>query len=188
MTRLYLIRHGQTDWNRLGRWQGHVDMPLNWRGLVQARQMAHRLEGVDFSSIYSSNLQRARQTADALAQVSGLQVHLDARLRELHMGEWQGIQVNEARRRFRIAWEQADGQADGFAPPGGESLRQVRERLAAAVGEIGSRHAGQRVAVVTHGFAVAMLQAHFQGVSVNQAWDLIPDNDQWVEIEVESGL
>jgi probable phosphoglycerate mutase len=186
MTRLYLIRHGQTDWNIQGRWQGHADIPLNAHGLMQARQIASALAGEGLGAIYASDLSRARETADALAKTTGLGVHLDERLREIHQGEWQGLSVSEIRERYQDAYERRKNDPAGFAPPGGETVVQLRNRLVEAVAEIRSRHPAQRVALVSHGFAVAVLSTHFMELPLQKAWEMIPDNDEWQILDLAS--
>jgi broad specificity phosphatase PhoE len=179
MTRLVLIRHGQTDWNIEGRWQGHADVPLNANGHEQAARMAAVLVHERIAAIYSSDLTRARQTAQALGEATGLIVHVDKRLREIHQGEWQGLEISEIRSRYRDAYEAGENDPAVFAPPGGETLVQLRDRLVAALQDIYRRHPGQCVAVVSHGFAVAMIRAHFAGMPMQKAWDMIPENEQW---------
>ncbi len=179
MTRLVLIRHGQTDWNIAGRWQGHADIPLNARGHEQAARVAAALASEGITAIYSSDLRRARQTARTLGKATGLNVHVDKRLREIHQGEWQGLEIGEIRARYRDAYERTTNDPAAFAPPGGETLAQLRDRLVAALQAICRRHPGQCVAVVSHGFAVAVIRAHFSGMPLQNAWELIPENEQW---------
>ena len=91
MTEIWIVRHGQTDWNVEGRYQGQADRPLNAVGLAQAQQAAEQLRGRDFAAIYSSDLQRARVTAEIIAGQLGLPVQVDRRLREVNQGEWEGL-------------------------------------------------------------------------------------------------
>jgi len=184
MTRLYLVRHGQTDWNLEGRWQGHADVPLNDRGLQQAAQIAEALAGAGLKAIYSSDLQRARQTAQLLAEAAGLEVRVDARLREIHQGEWQGLLVDEIQARYGEIFHQRHRDPAAFAPPGGETAAQVKARLLEAIGEICRRHPDERVAIVSHGFALALLRTHFGNHPMTDVWGLIPENDEWIEIDV----
>ena len=184
MTRIYLVRHGQTDWNVAGRWQGHADVPLNAVGLAQAETVAGQLAGEGLQALYSSDLQRARQTAGALSARTGLPVCLDARLREIHQGEWQGLSVSEIEARYGEAFRRRKLDSYNVAPPGGETVEQVRLRVVQAFEEIIARHSGDRVAVVSHGFALAVAQVHYQNRPIQQAWELIPANDEWRILEV----
>ena len=183
MTQIYLLRHGQTDWNLQGRWQGHADIPLNAVGLEQAVRLAQTLSACGLQAIYASDLQRARQTAEALAQVTGLSVVVDARLREVNQGEWQGLPMAEIRQRYRRGYQDLKDPTL-FAPPGGESLRQLCDRLLSSIQEIAIHHPDQRVAVVSHGFAVAVLLAHFQELPLMQAWEMIPRNEEWHVLQI----
>jgi len=190
MTRLILIRHGETDWNSEGRWQGQVDVPLNATGWEQAQQMARSLESAHIAAIYSSDLQRARQTAQVLADSTGLLLHLDSRLREIHQGEWQGLLFSEIQARYAQAYQDRQRDPLNFASPGGEAVAQVRERALAATRDIIRQHSDATVAVVLHGFVLAVLIAHLRGQPFDQVWDLIPGNGQWVVTEeiVEASL
>lgn len=184
MTRIYLVRHGQTDWNVEGRWQGHADVPLNPTGLEQAEKVARQLAGEQLQAIYSSDLQRARQTAEALSKHTGLPVRLDARLREIHQGEWQGLLVTEIEARYGEAFRRRRNDPYNVAPPGGETVEQVRLRVVQAFEDIITWHHGEGVAIVSHGFALAVAQVHYQGLPIQQAWELIPDNDEWRVLEL----
>jgi alpha-ribazole phosphatase len=184
MTRLYLVRHGQTDWNVERRWQGHADVPLNEVGLAQAEKVAGELAREGLQAIYCSDLQRARQTARMLAAHTDLPVILDARLREIHQGEWQGLLVSEIEARYGEAFQRRRNDPNNVAPPGGETVEQVRQRVVKAFEDIIARHPRERVAVVSHGFALAVAQVHYQGLPIQQAWELIPDNDEWRVLEV----
>src|SRR5262245_20482819 len=100
MTDFLLARHGETDWNREHRVQGHTDVPLNAAGLGQARVLAERLADVSLEAIYASDLERARATAEAVARSQGLEVQVDPDLREKHFGSWEGLTDVEIAQRF----------------------------------------------------------------------------------------
>ena len=99
MTTLLLVRHGETDWNRDGRWQGGSDTSLNDLGREQACSLAAELDG-DIAAVYSSDLARARETAEIVAETLGLEVQVDARLRERGFGSWEGLTTPEIENRF----------------------------------------------------------------------------------------
>ena len=183
MTRIILIRHGETDWNIEGRWQGQADVALNQTGWRQAQEMAHALEAAGITAIYSSDLLRARQTAQVLADACGLPVHLDSRLREIHQGEWQGMLFSEIQARHAQAYQDQKQNPLGFAPPGGETAVEVRQRIVSAAQDLIRLHPGDTIAVVSHGFALAILIAHLRGEPFDRVWNLIPANGQWVVVE-----
>jgi broad specificity phosphatase PhoE len=184
LTRLFLIRHGETDWNVEGRWQGHADVPLNARGRLQSMRMAQFLANCGLTAIYSSDLVRARQTAEILAAMTGLPLYLDPRLREIDQGEWEGLLVSDIQSRYTTLLQQRRQDPWHVAPPGGETGLQVRARVLAAIEEILKMHPQENVAVVSHGFALSLVIAHYQGYPISRVWDLIPGNCEWVELEI----
>lgn len=183
MTHLYLIRHGQTDWNVEGRYQGQSDVPLNPLGLEQARKMAEALKDAGITAIYSSDLGRAHQTALALGECTGAPVVVDPRLREVNQGEWEGRLVTEIQELYREVWARRRANPLDVPPPGGETVAQVRERVLDAVNEILKRHPDDRVAIVSHGLALAVILGQHRQLPIEQIWNLIPANAQWQAIE-----
>ena len=158
MDRLLIARHGETDWNREGRWQGFSDQPLNPLGRRQARALAGRLQGAGVAALYSSDLARAEETAAAVAAVTGLAVEIDRRLREIDVGAWSGLSREQVRARdpeAYAAWER--GELERY--PDGESFTQLRRRTAEAFTEIGARHPDEVVAVVCHGGSIRTITA-----------------------------
>jgi len=155
-TTLYLIRHGETDANVAGVWQGSTDSPLNDRGQAQARALAQRIarEHLPIGVIYSSPLRRARQTAEMVAQALGdVPIILDPGLAEYHLGEWEGLTYEQLKDEKRL-WARMAEDPD-FTPPGGESPKQFALRLLYSFQTITQKHAGETVAVVGHGGALA---------------------------------
>ncbi len=157
---LYLARHGETDWNVAGRWQGHTDVPLNARGRAQAREMAERLRALRIGGVATSDLTRARETAEIVATELGVEVpHVDPALRERRFGCFEGLTRDEVAARHPEAW--ARYLADpGPAPPGGESRDELLGRLLPAVAQVVAQLQGP-VLVVMHGGSMrALLAAH----------------------------
>lgn len=179
MTTLYLVRHGRTDWNDAGRYQGQADPPLNAEGRRQARALAQALRHVPFDAIYSSDLARARETAQALAEVTGLRVQLDPRLREIHQGEWEGLLARDIQARYPALWEQWHKAPLTVRLPGGETLQELEARFTAALEDISAVHPGGTVAVFLHKTAIALLRCRLRGLSPNRFWEVIPDNAAW---------
>ena len=158
MRRLLIARHGETDWNREGRWQGFSDQPLNSLGRRQARALAERLRTAGTAALYSSDLARATETAAAVTAATGLVARLDPRLREIDVGAWSGLSREQVRARDPEAyaiWER--GELERY--PEGESFTELRRRTAEAFTEIGDRHPGETVAVVCHGGSIRTITA-----------------------------
>ena len=157
MTELWLVRHGQTDWNAVLRYQGQTDIPLNATGLAQARALADRLRGQRFSALYTSDLQRAAQTARILGEALGLDARPHRGLREICFGEWEGFTRDEVHARYADLVAERRSHPLDSRPPGGETNRELAQRIAATADEIARAYPECRVLVVSHGLALAML-------------------------------
>ena len=161
MTTLLLARHGETDWNRDHRWQGHTGPPLNETGRRQAAELAAQIRRID--AVYSSDTQRAHETALILAERHGIDVHTDPRLREVNFGLWEGLTRAEINERFGGGFSRwLNG--DSSVPDGGEADEAMAERVLAAVHEIAERHPGAHVLLVTSGGPIRAVEAHLRGV------------------------
>jgi probable phosphoglycerate mutase len=164
---LLVIRHGETAWNAAHRIQGHLDIPLSPTGIRQAARLAERLADEPLAAIYSSELARAWLTATPLAQRRGLAVSAEPRLRERAFGEFEGLTLDEIAERHTEAfcrWRERD---PAWRMTGGESGRQLIDRVLAAVADIAQRHRGETVALVTHGGVLDVIYRATRGL----AWD-----------------
>ncbi|MFZ9298450.1 MAG: histidine phosphatase family protein [Hylemonella sp.] len=161
MTDVLLIRHGETDWNRQLRFQGQLDVPLNAVGQDQARRLAERLAQENFSHLISSDLQRARQTAEPVGRhprlPQALEPELQRALREQHFGLAEGMRVAEIQRDYPQAWAQWVRFEPDFAFSGGESTRQFHARVMGALHALAQGHPGQTIVLVTHGGVLDMI-------------------------------
>ena len=160
MTRILLARHGETDWNRIGRWQGHADLPLNDAGRGQAVELAEGLAGDGIAAIYTSDLMRASQTARVVADRLGLAVIEDAGLREIDVGSWSGFTRAEVERRFPEGYAR---WLDGEIGHDGETREELTERVVGAVERIAAAHPDDTILVVTHGGAIRALRRYADG-------------------------
>lgn len=149
MTTILLARHGETEWNREGRWQGWADPPLNDTGRAQARALAVQLGDTPFDAVYASDLKRAFETAEIVARPHHAPVVADPGLREIDVGSWSGLTHSEVDVRF------PDGNR-----PDGETRGEHAGRVLAAVERIARRHPGARILLVTHGGTMRALRNH----------------------------
>jgi broad specificity phosphatase PhoE len=167
-TRFLLIRHAESVWNASGRWQGQADPPLSERGRRQAEAVAADLAGIRFDVLISSDLARALETARIIGRVAGVEPQPDRRLRELDVGAWAGLGREEIARRAPERLARFESGDPDVRPGGGETRREIRQRVRRAFADLAARHDGRRVAVVTHlGVIRALLQGREFG---NAEW------------------
>lgn len=182
MVHLVLIRHGQTEWNAIGRWQGQADPPLNDTGRAQACKTALELKGHQVDALVSSDLLRARQTAEIIGETLGLEVELEPRLREVNLGYWQGLYSNEIRARWPEEMRLWLEQPLAIRPPDGESIHELADRVLAAANDIAADYAGQRVGLVTHELPIAIIVTRVDGIPLDQLRAHMPPNAAWREV------
>ncbi len=148
--RVIFIRPGETDWNRQGRWQGWVAIPLNEHGRQQAQRLAKYIRNIGMGALYSSDLRRAVETAEILSEQLGFPPIYDQRLRERNIGIWQGLTLDEMRAWYPHEYAQVLDDPDGYRVPGGESRDDVRARALAAFNDIAAHTAAETVGIISH--------------------------------------
>lgn len=175
-TRIIAIRHGETDWNADARIQGQRDVPLNDKGRWQAQRTAQVLADGDepVAAIYSSDLARALDTARSIGLALGMAVGTDRRLRERGFGDFEGRTFTELEQNFPLdtaRWRARDAE---WAPPGGETLVALGERIQAATDELARQHLGGLIVLVAHGGVLDMMYriATRQPVDAPRTWEL----------------
>jgi probable phosphoglycerate mutase len=151
VTRLLVIRHGETAWNREARIQGHIDIPLNETGQWQAQRLGCSLADAGLHALYSSDLRRAHDTAKAVAETTGLPVMLDAGLRERHFGRLEGMTPDEVSAQWPEEARRWREREPSYGPEGGETLEGFNARCVQTLTNLAGRHPGQTIAVVAHG-------------------------------------
>ena len=185
MTELWLVRHGQTDWNTEFRIQGSIDKSLNAIGIEQAHAIAKKLKDTHFDAIYSSPAKRAYQTASAIAQQLGLTIRTDKRLKEISLGLWEGLTWQQVQDRYPEMFAKRKSDPVHFAPEGAETYGDLARRMVQAANEIALSHPGERVLVVSHGMSLATLLSKARGTNLADAYELVPQNATPVVIEWE---
>jgi len=156
-TRIIAIRHGETAWNVDTRIQGHLDVPLNARGLWQAEQLGRALVDEPFAAIYSSDLSRAHQTASQVARHTGAELRVEPALRERSFGSFEGKTFAEIEAVLPEAAQRWRERDPHFVPDGGESLTQLQVRVVGIASGLAARHPGQLIALVSHGGVMDVL-------------------------------
>lgn len=176
MGKLFIVRHGETVWNREGRIQGHTDVGLSERGRRQADLLAQRLKSVPLDAAYASDLCRASDTADAILQGRGVPFYPTPRLREYHKGAFEGLTEAELRARYPAEYPGYIAKDLDYAPEGGESTRGVSARMTAVINEIKERHLGDNVLVVGHGGSLRAAMMALLGMPMDANWRFVFGN------------
>lgn len=170
MTRLILVRHGQTSCNVADIWHGWDDCELTEEGQAQARAVAERLRHEPVAAIYSSDSPRARQTAEAIGRMHRLQPITSQAFRERYAGEYEGRTTAEIVQANPGLWEQRSADYWGWTPPGGETFREVLERCRPGIEDIRTRHPNETVVLVSHMSALRVLICHLTGTPIEQTY------------------
>ena len=185
MLKLYLVRHGETDWNVDGRMQGLSDIALNANGLAQARRLAFRLaEEGGFSAIYSSPLLRAAKTAEIIGERLGVPVLVDERLVEHHIGQLEGLTLDDIKEKFPDVYK---GWREGGARqplPGEEAREKFQTRLRDFITDVRTHHAEGQVIAVTHGGAMSMCLATLLKLDIERRFPFWIDNASLSIVEI----
>lgn len=164
MTELILIRHGETEWNVIGRYQGQADPPLNANGRLQAYALAEKLIDSGLEVLYSSPLKRAAQTAEILAQQLSIPVKFDRRFFEIHQGDWQTRLRSEIEEMYPELFANWETRPWDVTPPGGEHLSMVQKRVDAALQDILHQYPDGCVGLVAHRIPIALIKMKYQGL------------------------
>lgn len=174
--RIYLVRHGITEWNALMKFQGQTDVPLSAEGREQAELLARRLAGDDIHGFYASDLKRAQETARIIAGPHKLGIETVPELRELNFGAWEGMTSKEIREAYasevKLWWE----NPLSTRIPGGETLAEMVERNVRALKNIVEANSNKKVVVVSHGGSIRSIVASVLGMDLNKYWRLRLDN------------
>jgi broad specificity phosphatase PhoE len=189
MTRIVLVRHGETEWNRVERFRGRADVPLNGTGLFQAQATGRRIaDEWRPKAIYSSPLSRAVRTAEAVAWHFNLPIQTHPALVDIDYGEWQGLTPDEAKERWPKmvdAWFNAPHTAQ---IPGGETLDDLRVRAMSAVNEIANRHKSQTIVLVSHTVINRIILLGVLDLGNDRFWRLRQDTCAINTFEVDGGV
>ncbi len=189
MAQIILVRHGQTEWNRIERFRGQADVPLNQTGLAQAEATGQRIaDEWQPTAIYAGPLSRTMRTAEAVGACCHLPVSAEQRLVDINYGEWQGLTPDEVRERWPeelSAWYNAPHLA---RIPNGETLENLRIRAMSAVNDLVARHLDQTIVLVSHTVVNRIILLGVLGLGNDRFWRLRQDTCAINVFEVENGV
>ena len=176
MTKLILVRHGQSIWNKELRYQGQTDVALTSLGNEQAMLLARRLAGQEITAVYASDLSRAFLTAQAIARVHNLPVMPVTDLRELNFGLWEGLTHEEISAKWPELMRKWYTHPDEVDLPGGENFRQLKDRAMRAINELVAKHRDETFVVVSHGGTIRTILCGILNIHLNYVWSIQQDN------------
>lgn len=187
-TRLIFVRHAEAEGNKIRRFHGWTDSAITEKGHLQAQRVAERLKDTPIDVIYSSSLQRTRQTAGYIAAVKGMEIITSEELREINGGDWEDVPWADLEHRWPEEYSTWENDPHKHRMPNGESMEEFQQRLLNEVMYIISQHEGKNICIVTHGTAIRALICHFRACTleemINVSWC---DNTAITIIDYEDG-
>lgn len=182
-TDLFLIRHGETEWNRILKYQGQTDIDLNETGFNQARLLSERLKDREIDRIYTSDLKRAANTAGIVAKPHRLELKKEERLREICFGEWEGMNYEEINKDYPELYKRWRTNPTSVRPPSGETFVEFQKRVTAIMERITDLHKGEKVAVVAHGGTIRVYLAYLLEMPLIENRKLLIHNTSFSHIK-----
>ena len=172
MAKLYLIRHGETDYNSALRFQGQTDILLNRKGIEQAERVAEFFRDIPLQAIYTSSLKRASATAEIIGRVKGIEPQETDALREMSFGIWENMDSKDIQKKFAKEWKDFFASPANIKIPQGESMSDVQKRAYPEVQRILDQYPEGDVAFVAHGGIIRVLICTMLGLDLNRSWHL----------------
>jgi broad specificity phosphatase PhoE len=170
-TTVYLVRHGQTEWNAARKMQGHQDSPLTELGIKQASHLQNAIQHLNFDVVYASPSLRARRTAEILCEQRAGEIIFNDDLREIHLGNWEGQYIADLQQQYAVAYTAFWEQPHLYQPEnGGESFFDLQKRVVPLFTSILDRHAGETVLIVAHGATLKTILAHVEKRPLAHLW------------------
>lgn len=187
MTKLILIRHGQTEWNLAGRYQGQSNVALSPDGIQQAQQLARNFPIDRLDAVYTSDLKRAAVTAAQLAERFQCPLHPETALREMDFGDWEGLTYEQIAARWPEEVQNFFGHPEKLQAPHGETFARLQQRAMKEINEIVARETGKTIAVVAHGAINRTILTAVLHMSLHDLWTLRQDNTAVNILRFEDG-
>ncbi|MCQ9206406.1 MAG: histidine phosphatase family protein [Omnitrophica bacterium] len=185
MTKLILVRHGGTDWERKKRIRGAVDIPLDNEGTIEAQKISGELAKTKIDAIYSSCASCSFSTASEIAKSRNLKVKKIRELKELDLGLWQGLCVTDVKKRYRKQYAAWRNSPTSVQPPKGESAKDAFDRTISALHKIVDRHKDGNVCVVSGSMTLSIMKCYLKNVNIETIWKSLPEQTWWEKLEFE---
>lgn len=176
MTKVILVRHGETLWNLEMKYQGHCDVALTKKGIKQAELAANSLAKEPISAVYASDLCRAFATAESIANKHNLQVTAIPELREINFGQWEGLTYDKINSQWSDIMAKLFTHPDEIEIPDGETFREVKERATIALSKLIKKHPNETIVVVSHGGTIRTILCAILNIHLNHLWNIKQDN------------
>ena len=177
MKTLYIVRHGETEWNKIGRYQGITNVPLNENGIAQAKACGNALKDVHFDRILSSDLSRALVTAETIRGNRQLEIKTDERLREINFGDWEKLLFTEIEERWPGLIDQMYRRPDIVKVPNGESFQEVQDRAWSAVSDfLNENNEDETILITCHGGTIRTILCKLLDISISHCWNFSQGN------------
>lgn len=177
MKTLYIVRHGETEWNKIGRYQGITNVPLNENGIAQAKACGNALKDVHFDRILSSDLSRALVTAETIRGNRQLEIKTDERLREINFGDWEKLLFTEIEERWPGLIDQMYRRPDIVKVPNGESFQEVQDRAWSAVSDfLNENNKDETILITCHGGTIRTILCKLLDISISHCWNFSQGN------------
>ncbi len=177
MKTLYIVRHGETEWNKIGRYQGITNVPLNENGIAQAKACGNALKNVHFDRILSSDLSRALVTAETIRGNRQLEIKTDERLREINFGDWEKLLFTEIEERWPGLINQMYRRPDIVKVPNGESFQEVQDRAWSAVSDfLNENNEDETILITCHGGTIRTILCKLLDISISHCWNFSQGN------------
>ena len=177
MKTLYIVRHGETEWNKIGRYQGITNVPLNENGIAQAKACGNALKNVHFDRILSSDLSRALVTAETIRGNRQLEIKTDERLRQINFGDWEKLLFTEIEERWPGLIDQMYRRPDIVKVPNGESFQEVQDRAWSAVSDfLNENNEDETILITCHGGTIRTILCKLLDISISHCWNFSQGN------------
>jgi len=183
MERLFIVRHGEINFNTEGRYAGSVDVELNGKGLRQARDIANEVSGLNIDFIISSPFKRCGRMANIIHEIINAPIVIMDEFRERGVGVFEGLTREEAKRKYPELWAKNITRIYNDAPPGGETIKEVENRVFAGLKKVREKYDGKNVLIVTHAFVGKMIHKFFHDMTKKQFFEYKIDNAKVIEYD-----